>query len=152
MLCKMIVEVPASLDIEDEQWQADNQTICYEISRLGTQWPGLLLSSTKILSDKKIMLCSLTIPGDNKLLLVQGLLLVYGLDWKILGLQEFGASKVEEDRSIVPYIFLSIQPDVLLYQDDRFSTIQDELGNSTSVLLTPEVSWVPIFSGQSPWV
>lgn len=140
MLCKMIIEVPASLEFTPE-WCAANPTILTAINALDAKWPEAYTSSTKILDGRKIIVTNLEIPGDEKLARVQGLIAAFGLDWQVLALADWNGDGV----------YLPVEARALQFLDDRPYTY-DQDGVQVEGLLTPDVSWIPVISGQSPWV
>lgn len=78
MLCKSLLAVPETLEIEDPAWQLANLEVCWELAELEADWPGKELPDTHAVSGQKLMRGVIEVPGDDPLLLVQGLLQIYG--------------------------------------------------------------------------
>lgn len=140
-LCKSLLAVPADLEIEDPAWQEANPEVCYELARLDADWPGKEMADTHFVDGQKLMRGVIEVPGDDPLVLVEGLIQIYNQPWELLALQTFGQPGEE------PVVFMPVQPKALTFLDPRYE--QTEEG---PVEKTPEPSWIPVVYGQGGWI
>lgn len=156
MLCDIILKVPEDLDITDPSF---DQEVAWEIQQLNGEWPSFICPLTHAVTGYKLIHASIYVPvaeGGDPLTLIQGLILLYQLDWEILGMSSFHAvdpiiDDTDPQNPIITgyqtkmYVPLSIS--ILDYLDDRH--IRDVDGNIIGAQ-PKELNWMPIWQGQSP--
>jgi hypothetical protein len=136
----ILLEVPESLIVEDPLWSVEHEGVLYELGIMGAEWheEGGVSIGTVVYNGRKMIQATIELDSSDPVLLLQGLFLIYELDWKVLACQEFDGSEV----------YSPVQPEVYNYLPKRYSW--DEFG--VQVELTPEPNWIPCRDGaQGLW-
>jgi len=139
-MLSVLITVPQDTIVEDPLWSQEHEGVLYELGSLGAEWhsEGGVSIGTIPFGGRKMIQATIELTSSDPVLLLQGLFLVYGLDWQVLTCQEF-------DSSVV---YLPVQPEVYSYLPKR--QVLDEAG--VLVDLTPEPWWIPVRTGQGAWV
>lgn len=133
-MLSILITVPEDTIVEDPLWSQEHEGVLYELGSIGAEWhseDGISIG-TIVYQGRKMIQATIELPSSAPVTLLQGLFLIYGLDWEVLACQEWDGNTV----------YLPVQMEVYNYLPKRTVIEEGQL-----IDLTPDPSWVPIRTG-----
>ena len=137
----VLLSVPESTVIEDPLFQTEHESVVYELGLLNAEWHSDktgLPYGTIAAGGRKLIPSTINLESSDPVTLLNALFLIYGLDWQVLGMQEYDGSVVYLPVQSGAYAFIPPQYE----QDD----------DGWPVELPPVPSMIPKRDGQSGWI
>ena len=136
----ILLEVPADLLVEDPIWSQEHGGVMYELGNAGAEWHSEngISVGTVAYNGRKMIQATIELDSSDPVLLLQGLFLIYSLDWIVLALQEWDGSTV----------YLPVQPEAYNYLPTSYGWDED----NNPVVLPPEPGFIPVRAGQADWM
>ncbi len=151
MILDCIIKVPEALEVDQDDWIAENLDVAWEISTLGCEWSGFMMPSTHVEAGYKLILVSIHIDSETPALLLESLFDLYAMDWELLGMNSFNAivDVLDAEGEVIDKVvkvYKELDPAILTYLDDRYTYDVD--GNVTGTRVK-EFNWIPMWAGQA---
>jgi len=144
----VLLSVPESTVIEDPLFQTEHESVVYELGLLNAEWhsdPTGLPYGTMAAGGRKLIPSTIELESSDPVTLLQALFLIFGLDWQVLGCQEYVTTTDEEGN--VSSVYLPVQPEAYAFIPPQY-----EQGEAGMVQKAYDPSMIPKRDGQSPWV